>query len=90
MMVPASPGLEGADRGALLTEVAGGLVAEDGVLGSQAGDFCACGVQAGAERFSGGALGWGRGCWLGWGGAQSADQVADVWVVVEPGPGYSG
>jgi hypothetical protein len=35
--------------GALLAEVAGGLVAEGGVLGSQAGDFCACGVQAGAE-----------------------------------------
>jgi hypothetical protein len=24
------------------------------------------------------------------GGAQAADQVADVWVAVEPGPGYSG
>ena len=36
-------------RGALLAEVAGGLLAEGGVLGSQAGDFCACGVQAGAE-----------------------------------------
>jgi hypothetical protein len=35
--------------GALLAEVAGGLLAEQGVLGSQAGDLCACGVQAGAE-----------------------------------------
>jgi hypothetical protein len=31
--------------GALLAEVAGGLLAEHGVLGSQAGDLCACGVQ---------------------------------------------
>ena len=36
-------------RGALLAEVAGGLLAEHGVLGSQAGDLCACGVQADAE-----------------------------------------
>jgi len=35
--------------GALLAEVAGGLLAERGVLGSQAGDLCACGVQADAE-----------------------------------------
>ncbi len=46
-------------RGALLAEVAGGLLAEHGVLGSQAGDFCACGVQAGAERLGGGPLGGG-------------------------------
>ena len=37
-------------RGALLAEVAGSLLAEHGVLGSQAGDLCACGVQAGAEH----------------------------------------
>jgi hypothetical protein len=44
-------------RGALLAEVAGGLLAERSVLGSQAGDLCACGVQAGAERLGGGPLG---------------------------------
>ena len=33
-------------RGALLAEVAGGLLAEHGVVGSQAGDLFACGVQA--------------------------------------------
>jgi len=42
-------GVSGVDRGALLAEVAGGLLAEHGVLCSQAGDFAACGVQAGAE-----------------------------------------
>ena len=40
---------ERVDRGALLAEVAGGLLAEHGVLCPQAGDFAACGVQAGAE-----------------------------------------
>ena len=45
--------------GALLAEVAGGLLAEHGVLRSQAGDLRACGVQAGAERLGGGPLGGG-------------------------------
>jgi hypothetical protein len=35
--------------GALLAKVAGGLLAEHGVLGSQAGDLCAYGAEAGAE-----------------------------------------
>ncbi len=49
----------GVARGALLAEAAGGLLAEHGVLGSQAGDLGACGVQAGAERLGGGSLGGG-------------------------------
>jgi hypothetical protein len=51
----------GVARGALLAEAAGGLLAEHGVLGSQAGDLRACGVQAGAERLGGGPLGGARG-----------------------------
>jgi hypothetical protein len=43
--------------GALLAQVAGGLLAEHGVLGSQAAVFSAGRVQEGAERFRGGALG---------------------------------
>jgi len=45
----AGGGLGAVFLGALLAEVAGCLFAERGVLGSQAGDLLACGVQAGAE-----------------------------------------
>jgi hypothetical protein len=55
--VAASLGVDEVDRGAPLTEVAGGLFSERCVLGPQARDLCACCVQARAERFSGATLG---------------------------------
>jgi len=70
--------------------MAGELVAEGAVLGSQAGDLSAGGVEPLAERVGGCAL---RGdpagsrrlkCLL------TADEVADLVLAVEPSPGDAG
>ena len=70
-------------------ELAGELVAEGAVLGSQAGDLGAGGIEPLAERVGGCALrgnpGSGRlKCPL------PADEVADLVLAVEPSPGDAG
>jgi len=76
--------------GPLEAEMAGELIAEDAVLGSQAGDLSAGGVEPLAERVGGCALrcspaGGGRlECPL------TADEVADLVLAVEPSSGDAG
>jgi hypothetical protein len=73
----------------LEAEMAGELVAEGAVLGSQAGVLSAGGIEALAERVSGCALrgnpgGWWLKCPL------PADEVADLVLAVEPSSGDAG
>ena len=76
--------------GPLEAEVAGELVAEGAVLGSQAGVLGAGGVEPLAERVGGCAVrgrpagGWWLECLL------AADEVADLVLAVEPSPGDAG
>jgi hypothetical protein len=75
--------------GSLEAELAGDLVPEGAVLGSQAGDLSAGGIESLAERVSGCALcgnpgpGWAQ-CPL------LADEVADLFLAVEPSAGDAG
>jgi hypothetical protein len=73
----------------LEAEMAGELVAEGAVLGSQAGVLSAGGIEALAERVGGCALrgnpgGWWLKCPL------PADEVADLVLAVEPSSGDAG
>jgi hypothetical protein len=73
----------------LEAEMAGELIAEGVVLGSQAGVLSAGGIEALAERVGGCALrgnpgGWWLKCPL------PADEVADLVLAVEPSPGDAG
>jgi hypothetical protein len=76
--------------GPLDAEMAGDLVAEGAVLGSQAGVLGAGGVEPLAERVGGCALrggpagGWWLKCLL------AADEVAELVLTVEPSPGDAG
>jgi len=73
--------------GPLEAEVAGELVAEGAVLGSQAGVLSAGGIEPLAERVGGCAVrgspagGWWLECLL------AVDEVADLVLAVEPSPG---
>ena len=72
--------------GSLEAELAGELLAERVVLGAQAGDLGAGGIEPLAERVGGCALcGKPGGWWL----ARSllADEVPDLVLAVEPSPG---
>ena len=66
------------------SEVAGDLVAEGAVLVPQAGDLGPGGVEPLAERVAGCAARGGRRLVM---FAQLADEVADLVLAVEPGPG---
>lgn len=75
--------------GSLEAELAGELLAESVVLGLQAGDLGAGGIEPLAERIGGGALcgepgGWWFECSL------LADEVLDLVLAVEPSPGDAG
>ena len=73
--------------GPLVAEMAGDLFSERAVLGSQAGDLSAGGIEPLAERVGGCAL---RGKPAGsrWvKGPLAADEVADLVLAVEPSPG---
>jgi hypothetical protein len=70
----------------LEAELAGKLVAEGAVLGSQAGDLGPGGVEPLAERVGAGVLRCGR--WLVV--TQLADEVPDLVLAVEPCPGDAG
>ena len=76
--------------GPLEAEMAGELVAEGAVLGSQAGVLGAGGVEPLAERVGGCAVrgspagGWWLECLL------AADEVADLVLAVEPSSGDAG
>jgi hypothetical protein len=75
--------------GSLEAELAGELLAESVVLGSQAGDLGAGGIEPLAERVGGCALcgkpgGWWLECSL------LADEVPDLVLAVEPSPGDAG
>ena len=76
--------------GPLEAEMAGDLVAEGAVLGSQAGVLSAGGIEPLAERVGGCALrgspagGWRLECLL------TADEVADLVLAVEPSSGNAG
>ena len=73
----------------LVAEMAGELVAEGSVLGAQAGDLSAGGIEPLAERVSGCALrGNLGGRWLKC--PLTADEVADLVLAVEPSPGDAG
>ena len=75
--------------GPLEAEMAGELVAEGAVLGSQAGVLGAGGIEALAERVDACALGGERGGrWFVL--AEVADEVADLVLAVEPSPGDAG
>jgi hypothetical protein len=70
-------------------EVTGELVAEGAVLGAQAGDLGAGGIEPLAERVGGCALRCNPGGrWLEC--PLTADEVADLVLAVEPSPGDSG
>ena len=70
-------------------ELAGELVAEGAVLGSQAGVLGAGGIEALAERVGGCALGGNPGGW--WLKCPlPADEVADLVLAVEPSSGDAG
>jgi hypothetical protein len=74
----------------LEAEVTGDLLSEGAVLGSQAGDLVAGGIELPAERVGGCAL-HGKPA----GGRRvkhppAADEVADLVLAVEPSPGDSG
>ena len=76
--------------GPLVAEMAGDLFSERAVLGSQAGDLSAGGIEPLAERVGGCAVrgspagGWWLKCLL------AADEVADLVLAVEPSPGDAG
>ena len=76
--------------GPLEAEMAGELVAEGAVLGSQAGVLGAGGVEPLAQRVGGCAVrggpagGWWLECLL------AAEEVADLVLAVEPSPGDAG
>ena len=74
----------------LEAEVAGELVAEGAVLGPQAGDLGAGGIEPLAERVGGCAVSGGPpgGRWLE--RLLAADEVADLVLAVEPCPGDAG
>ena len=74
----------------LEAEVAGELVAEGAVLGSQAGDLGAGGIEPLAERVGGCALRGdpAGGRWLGC--LLITDEVADLVLAVEPSSGDAG
>ena len=73
----------------LEAEVAGDLLAEGAVLGSQAGVLGAGGIEPLAERVGGCALGGDPGGrWLKC--PLPADEVADLVLPVEPSPGDAG
>ena len=73
--------------GPLVAEMAGDLFSEGAVLGAQAGDLSAGGIEPLAERVGGCALrGKPAGSW--WvKGPLAADEVADLVLAVEPSPG---
>jgi hypothetical protein len=73
--------------GPLVAEMTGDLFSERAVLGSQAGDLSAGGIEPLAERVGGCALrGKPAGSW--WvKGPVAADEVADLVLAVEPSPG---
>ena len=75
--------------GSLEAELAGELLAERVVFGSQAGDLGAGGIEPLAERVGGGSLcgkpgGWWLEC------ALLADEVPDLALAVEPSSGDAG
>ena len=73
--------------GPLVAEMAGDLFSQRAVLGSQAGDLSAGGIEPLAERVGGCAL---RGNPAGsrWvKGPLAADEVADLVLAIEPSPG---
>ena len=75
--------------GSLEAELAGELLAERVVLGSQAGDLGVSGIEPLAERVGGCALcgkpgGWWLECPL------LADEAPDLVLAVEPSPGDAG
>jgi hypothetical protein len=73
----------------LEAEMAGDLLAEGAVLGSQAGVLCAGGIEPLAERVGGCALRGGpAGGWLKC--PLPADEVADLVLAVEPSSGDAG
>jgi len=73
----------------LEAELAGELVAEGAVLGAQAGDLSAGGIEPLAERVRSCALrGNPRGRWLKC--PLTADEVADLVLAVEPSSGDAG
>ena len=84
-----SAGLTGGVLGALEAKVAGELLAEGAVFGSEPGDFGAGGGEPLAKGVGAGALRGKRGrrCVL---LAQLADEVADLVLAVEPCPGDAG
>lgn len=73
----------------LEAELAGDLVAQRAVLGSQPGDLCAGGVEPLAQRVGAGALRGKRGRWCVL-VAQLADEVPDLGLAVEPASGDAG
>src|SRR6516225_6011053 len=79
----------GVVTGIIVARLAGELLAERVVLGSQAGDLGAGGIEPLAERVGGCALcgkpgGWWLECSL------LADEVPDLVLAVEPSPGDAG
>jgi hypothetical protein len=76
--------------GPLEAEMAGDLLSEGAVLGSQASDLSAGGIEPLAERVGGCALG-GKPAGSGWvKGPLAADEVADLVLAVEPSSGDAG